>query len=306
MKRFIKVILFFILGLWLIASLLDVIISYRFANTEAWDNKVWAQMIRSEMDNDLLILGSSRAYVQYDTRILDSILNTDCYNLGRDGKRIDIQCLVYNIYKKYGNTPPKTIVLDFFDASLALSDPYNSPLFYPYLWEPNIWSCVKNTQNINPTWKYVPLIRYYSKWEYVKKNLHSEYPIHKGYHGFDRPWNGVEFDNIDRIEFAHEDTAIMLLDKLLADCTNDGINVVLVHSPIYSKYWDKFPDSSAMWSLYRSFAYKYDIPLLDYTKDPMCEDTAYFYNARHLNRVGAELFTCKLAHDLDSMGYGNH
>lgn len=303
MKRFIKVILFFILGLWLIASLLDVIISYRFANTEAWDNKVWAQMIRSEMDNDLLILGSSRAYVQYDTRILDSILNTDCYNLGRDGKRIDIQCLVYNIYKKYGNTPPKTIVLDFFDGSLALSDPYNGAFYYPYLWESNIWNTVSHTHDMPFYWRYVPLLRYYSQWGFINNMMHSESNIHKGYQGFDRIWNGSEFDKIDKIDYLHEDTAIVLLDNLLADCTNDGINVVLVHSPIYSKYWDKFPDSAEMWSLYRSFAYKYDIPLLDYTKDPMCEDTAYFYNARHLNRLGAEMFTRKLAHDLDSMGY---
>ena len=293
----------FLAGLWLIAFILDIIISHRFARTEAWDNKVWNEMLHSEMNNDFLILGSSRAFLQYDPRIIDSVLHTNSYNLGRDGKRIDVQRLTYYIYKKYENTPPKTIVLDFFDGSLALSDPYNGAFYYPYLWESNIWNTVSHTHDMPFYWRYVPLLRYYSQWGFINNMMHSESNIHKGYQGFDRIWNGSEFDKIDKIDYLHEDTAIVLLDNLLADCTNDGINVVLVHSPIYSKYWDKFPDSAEMWSLYRSFAYKYDIPLLDYTKDPMCEDTAYFYNARHLNRLGAEMFTRKLAHDLDSMGY---
>lgn len=306
MRRFIINVLLFLAGLWLIAFILDIIISHRFARTEAWDNKVWNEMLHSEMNNDFLILGSSRAFLQYDPRIIDSVLHTNSYNLGRDGKRIDIQCLAYNIYKKYGNTPPKTIVLDFFDASLALSDPYNGVFFYPFLWEKDIWECIHNTHQMKGLWRIIPLIRYYSQWRFVKKNMRTAYPIYKGHYSFDKSWDPTDFNKVDNINLYLDDTAIVLLDKLLADCTNDGINVVIVHSPIYSKYWDKFPDSSAMWSLYRSFAYKYDIPLLDYTKDPMCEDTAYFYNARHLNRIGAELFTCKLAHDLDSMGYGNH
>lgn len=305
MRRFIRNILFFTMGLLVIAFILDVVISYKFAKSDAWDNKVWNQMIHSEMNNDLLILGSSRAFVQYDPRIIDSVLHTNCYNLGRDGKRIDVQCLAYQIYKKYGNTPPKTIVLDFFDASLALSDPYNGVFFYPYLWEPDLWNCVRNTHNMKSYWRFIPMIRYYSQWASVKKDMSSEYPIYKGYHGFDRVWAGSEFDAIKKIDFFHEDTAIVLLDNLLADCTSDGINVVLVHSPIYSRYWDKFPDSADMWNLYREFAGKYDIPLLNYTNDPMCDDTSYFYNARHLNRMGAEMFTHKLAHDLDSMGYGH-
>lgn len=305
MRRFIINILFFSVGLWLLALIVDVCVSYRFANTEAWDNQVWSKMIRSEMDNDLLILGSSRAFVQYDPRIIDSTLHTNCYNLGRDGKRIDIQYLAYQIYKKYGNTPPKTIVLDFFDASLALSDPYNSAFFFPFLWEKDIWKCIHNTQHMKSYWRYVPLIRYYSQWGFVKKNMHSEYPIHKGYYSFEKTWDPTDFNNVEKIEFFAEDTAIAILDNFLNECVHDSINVILVHSPIYYMYWEKFPDSASMWELYRSFSAKYNIPILDYTTSEICKDTNYFYNARHLNRKGAEIFTRQLAHDLDSLGYSN-
>ena len=48
---------------------------------------------------------------------------------------------------------------------------------------------------------------------------------------------------------------------------------------------------------------KYDIPILDYTYMDICYDTTYFYNAMHLNALGADLFSEKLAHDLASQGF---
>jgi lysophospholipase L1-like esterase len=53
--------------------------------------------------------------------------------------------------------------------------------------------------------------------------------------------------------------------------------------------------------MYDSIARKYNIPILDYHYDPISFDTAYFYNATHMNKRGAELFTAKLAHDIDSL-----
>jgi hypothetical protein len=55
--------------------------------------------------------------------------------------------------------------------------------------------------------------------------------------------------------------------------------------------------------MYDSIACEFHIPILDYSDIPMCYDTAYFYNATHLNKTGAELFTTKLAHDIDSIGF---
>lgn len=306
MHKFIKNILFFFWGLWLIAVVLDICFSYQLANTEAWDNQVWGKMIRSEMDNDLLILGSSRAFRQYDPRIIDSVLHTNCYNLGKEGSNIDFQCLSYQIYKKYKNAKPKTIVLDIYNASLTLSDPFFCVLLYPYIWNEYIWECINHTQYTKPHLRFIPLIRYYSRWDFLNKNMHSVHSMLKGYQGFDENWDASDFNNVERIKLFAEDKAISILDTFLSECAQDSISVILVHSPIYYKYWEKFPDSTAMWNLYRSFSAKYNVPILDYSKNDICKDTIFFSEALHLNRTGAELFSRKLAHDLDSMGYGNH
>jgi lysophospholipase L1-like esterase len=39
---------------------------------------------------------------------------------------------------------------------------------------------------------------------------------------------------------------------------------------------------------------KYKIPFIDFSKDSMSYNKEYFYNATHLNKKGADLFTEKL------------
>ena len=77
--------------------------------------------------------------------------------------------------------------------------------------------------------------------------------------------------------------------------------MVFVYAPVYFGAREKMVNEVEMFAMYDSIAKKFDIPILDYNDISLCYDTAYFYNATHLNRVGAELFTTKLAHDIDSL-----
>lgn len=62
------------------------------------------------------------------------------------------------------------------------------------------------------------------------------------------------------------------------------------------------PDYEGMHNMFEEIAQKNDIPLLDYTFDELSYDTTYFYNTMHLNKKGADLFSKKVAHDIDSLG----
>ncbi|MDD5185877.1 MAG: hypothetical protein PHS84_11510, partial [Paludibacter sp.] len=44
-----------------------------------------------------------------------------------------------------------------------------------------------------------------------------------------------------------------------------------------------------------------NVEFLDYSLDPVFNDKNYFYNASHLNKKGAEMFTLKLANKLKDM-----
>ena len=56
-----------------------------------------------------------------------------------------------------------------------------------------------------------------------------------------------------------------------------------------------------VFAIYQSLADRYGCQILNYTYDSISHDTLNFYNASHLNRRGAELFSTKLAHDLKEL-----
>ena len=81
-----------------------------------------------------------------------------------------------------------------------------------------------------------------------------------------------------------------------------NIKVVFVGAPIYIGLINKVDNLPEFFETFESYSNKYQIPILDYTYYYLSYDTAYFYNATHLNKTGAKLFTTKSCHDLDSLG----
>ena len=115
-------------------------------------------------------------------------------------------------------------------------------------------------------------------------------------------WDGKEFSKIESISFEPPQNLIEEFDCFLENSKLTGVNIVFVCSPIYIELTEKVNNLSEFYDLLHYYSEKYEIPVLDYIYDTLCYDTAYFYNATHLNKTGAELFTTKLCHDLDSLG----
>ena len=127
--------------------------------------------------------------------------------------------------------------------------------------------------------------------------------ITRGYLGKNSQWDGTALSKLDSITCACDTSAINLFVNFLEKVTSDGTKVLFVYAPIYYQAREKMVNEREMFEMYDSIANRFNIPILDYNDIPMCYDTTYFYNATHLNKTGAELFTTKLAHDIDSIGF---
>lgn len=304
MKRFIISVILFLSGLYVFAFIPDYILTNRIKKSPFLDFSVWYRMLSGQMDNDVLILGSSRAFVQYSPRIIDSILNCNCYNLGRDGKKQDISILCYNIYTHY-NPKPKIVLCDIYFMSICQSDPYEREQFYPYLLNSQIWNNVKETHQFHLIDRFLPMSKFYKHLIAIRRFSNVTDTTYKGYYGYDKNWNwytdGVSIKDIDIIPYHHDSIVLTMTDNWLRKCQEDSVKVIFVHSPIYIELTNKIDDTAAMWGMYRQLAIKYDIPILDYSHDSICYDTNFFYNSQHLNRRGSELFSRQLANDLKAM-----
>jgi hypothetical protein len=134
--------------------------------------------------------------------------------------------------------------------------------------------------------------------------------LYKGFCDFDKPWDGSKLAKIDTLYYSRIPSAIQELDQFMQECKQENIPVVFVMAPYYIGATKKIEDLDGMYKLFYSITEPYQIPIMDYTYDPISCDTAYFYNNSHLNRKGATMFSLKLAHDLDSLhlipGKGNN
>lgn len=305
MKKFVlKVILTFV-AIVALAFVLNHIITNNLHKSSARLFQSWNDIFYGKMQCDALIMGSSRGFVQYDPAILDSAMHINSYNLSVDGRCIDAQVVKYHTYCQY-NPKPTLIIQNVDFGTLELSNGYEREQFLPYFFCDTLFSAVKNSEGFSVWDRYLPLVRYAGYTQVIMEGLKlpnklNHYPLYKGYYGRDDSWDGTMFESITSVEFCRTQEVVRIFDNFLAECKRDHIQVILVFAPIYIGVTEKMEDPQEMFDYYQSYADKYGFPLLNYTYDSLSYDTAYFYNATHLNKKGAILFSEKLAYDLNEI-----
>ena len=96
-----------------------------------------------------------------------------------------------------------------------------------------------------------------------------------------------------------------MFDEYLAKTKAENIKVVFVYAPLYAGAIRIFENIDEMHDVYQRIAEKYDIPIIDYMNMGISSDTAYFYNATHLNYRGAEIYSDSLANAIKRLGILN-
>ena len=308
MKQFFLRLSIFILivvgGAWTI----DFVISYRLRHNENRIYAAWNQIYQDSINYDLIISGGSCALVHYDTHLIDSIIATTSFNLGIDGSSINRQMLKYDKFCSI-HGKPKILIQNIDLATLAFTCGYEREQFFSYFfYDRDLIRSFEQYENFTFAEKFLPCYRYLGYDEVWlealfrdNKQHYYEYLI-KGYSGRDNMWDGCALADIDSLSFDCDTAALSLFSKYIKREITEGVEVLLVFSPIHQEVQDKLTNLNEMYKLYDSIASLYNIPILNYHTIDFKDDTSYFYNGTHLNRMGAELFTTKLAHDIDSLG----
>ena len=306
MKKFIIHIVFFVLCCFIFLVVFDFALSSQLRKSDTVGrNIVWKEIFTGNLQNDVLIMGNSRAMVQYNPVILDTLLNINSYNLGFDGRCIESQVLRYNTYRRL-NGKPKLILQNIDFTTIGKDDAFCREQFFPYFFDKTFRQEVVELEKLSWADQYVPGYRYAGyfhkllSWLGILKKENTR--LTKGYIGHDLKWDGSELKKRTEIIYAQDSSSMCLFDKYLAKAYSENIRVVFVYAPLYRGAFEKIKNKEGMYQMFDSIAEKYHIPILDYTYDPLSYDTTYFYNATHLNKKGAEIFSAKLAQDIDSLG----
>ena len=305
MKKFIVRLILFCVPLVSLAFVADFVISKNLRKSTDRMLIGWNEIRSGKLHHDVVIMGSSRAWVQYDPQILDSILNIDSYNLGINGSLINRQVIKYNEYCRF-NVKPKVILQNIDHMTMRITRGYEREQFFPYFHDSSFRNAVSHYENFDIFQKHLPLLRYYGYSTLILDGLgfskHSSVPSVKGYQGFERSWDGSAFEKITTIYPDQDISALRIFDEYCEKACSEGIRMIFVYAPLYIGATERICDIDTMRQMYASIAEKYNIPILDYSDDPLCYNTNYFYNATHLNKTGAELFSAKLANDIKQLG----
>lgn len=309
MKTFVRNIIFLLIPVMLFAVLADYVVTKGLQQSGDQKYQVWNEIYRGNIDADLVVLGSSRAWTAYNTYMLDSLLGINSYNLGIDGLSVYAQILRYNTYIRF-NTKPKAVLLnvDFMSTfSNSAPDAYQREQFLPYIADDSLITAIESRAIIRWTDRYIPFCRYARYRKDVAngvKNIHTppRVSLYKGFAGQEREWNRGSLDDKEMHRFIRGIEEEKCVEYFLKKCKDDGIQVVLVKEPVYYELFQTFIGIEECDSIFADLAQRYNAEIIDLYHDSISLSNEYFYNPSHLNAKGAEAFTRKLCAELKNIG----
>ncbi len=308
MKQFFVRISIFLLIVLVGAWAIDFVISYRLRHNENRMFAAWNQIYKDSLNYDFLVSGGSCAWAHYSTQVIDSTFGVNSFNLGIDGSSINRQILKYEKFCSI-HGKPNMLIQNIDLGTLDFTHGYEREQFFSYFfYDRDLMQKFDQYENFTFAEKYLPCYRYLGYDEVWLEALFEDNRKHyfdyltKGFCGREHVWDGTMLSSMDSLSFEYDTAAVRLLSDFLKTEIAAGVEVVLVFSPIYYGVQEKLMNLEEMYMLYDSIAEAYNIPILNYHTIEFKGDTTYFYNGTHLNRIGAELFTTKLAHDIDSLG----
>lgn len=93
-----------------------------------------------------------------------------------------------------------------------------------------------------------------------------------------------------------DETKLYFLEELCRDCAENGTMLVFARSPMYN--------GATMEELAPAIAIaeKYGVPFMDYANDSrFVKHPEYFADRGHMNKAGAEAYSCVFAKDLKAL-----
>lgn len=318
MKRFLIKIGAAVAILLVVSFFLDSFISNKLHHSSAILFSPWNDLYADTTYHDMVFVGSSRTYMQYDPVVIDSILGTNSFNCGLSARGLEAQVAKYHAYcRQHGM--PQYLVLNI-DISgfrpieqteeerkfiVAHTD---REQFFPYFSDKKLIRelCCNCDEDFSWAERHIPLIRYagYNKvvLEAFGGNKLTKAPSAKGFSSFNYK-NDWDFQSWGHFRYVKSESYASSLELLMAECRDNNVMPVFVMAPVYDQYMLQLDNRAEAVSIVRDDAKHYMVPLLDFTDSYISMDTAFFCDPVHLNSRGAYEFSLLLAQSLrDSLG----
>ncbi len=307
MKKFtLRLLLFCLLPLPLLYGL-NYVIDNGLRKSRSYFYAEWNDLFNSKINADVIVCGSSRAWVHISPKILDSMLHVNSYNLGMDGTQFMMEYDRFKIYLKHNKKPKYVIQTLDYHSFMEKYELYGYQQFLPYLNDTDVWAMTKNYKGkFGFMEQNFPLFKYNNQEVIAKEGVRSFFnkgevsKKYKGYEGQTLGWdyafaNAGKAVPIEPFVLWYDKKSVEKFYEFLEYCKQQGIKVILVFPPIYKEFLPTFIHKEDILAIYNGAAQKYNVPLLNYLDDTLGDNKRMFYNSQHLTKPGSEILTAKVA-----------
>lgn len=249
------------------------------------------EYIANRCNEDIVILGSSRATHHYNPYIIQDSLNRTCYNCGEEGNGI---ILAYGRYKLITNRyKPKLVIYELTPEYDYLDyEPNAKYLGYlrPYTDNDDIRSIIMTFGGKYE--KYLLYSQMYKNTSRIIANIldNIEYrPNNQGYAPLDKTMANIS-EKSPLMDLPVDSLKLKYFEQLLVDSKNDSVPIVVVVSPIFQ---DHITNDS--YDIALNLCKEYDVPFYDFRElDEISNNPSLFQDKRHMNVDGADMFTSRI------------
>ncbi|WP_405576057.1 hypothetical protein [Winogradskyella sp. Asnod2-B02-A] len=289
-------------------KLLDVLAVSGLSNLKDDDYKDLDLLYNNKIDDELLILGSSRAWNHFDIKVIEEQMGIKSRVIGLSGADFNMQRALWEQALNSENNVKYIVhVVGALEFSKREDGIFKKYKFFPYFNSQYVYS---NLSNIQPDlWKdkYVPLYKFHGNYKYFLKGIKSKfkpntsslYTKYKGYRGFEDVWDGEI--KVDSKVISQNDislaTSFLREEAQLAN--EKGKVLIIVYAPEFSQTNAIFKGKQTILNKLESVASANDnVYFFNYNEWEGNRDVKLFHNATHLNAVGAKLFSQSFVKDL--------
>jgi hypothetical protein len=266
------------------------------------------RIFHGENTYDALFVGSSRAECHFNPRIFDSITGYHSYNIGVSGSN---NSFTYGIYKAYlsRSKAPEVVIMnvDFHFAHESSDTIYEFPRFFPYLDNPILFDELQKRDSRFYLFNYFPAYslafmgdRYLnvSLRGYTGKESLYDKQCYKGF----QPINPLNYKDLDSESVSSYKGGILkensdYLDSIIQLTKKSNAKLYLVVSPTHIRGTNRLSNHEEILAQFRKRAGTNGIPFMDYTRDSLCYNNAYFADFYHMKKSGADLFSILFSRD---------
>jgi hypothetical protein len=273
----------------------------------------WQNIIEGNINSDVLIMGSSRGFVCYNSKIIEDKLKLKAFNISYNAAGYRLQQSKFDIYLK-NNIKPKIIIqnidLAHFNENSMLPEELQ---FIPFLNVKGINDLILPYDKKYNYFRYTPLLKYNQNLNLLKNGIYANFrdfnieyeTTYAGYCPQQRIFK-VDSHNLKKLQKISDDGLDMseykrTLSRILEFYNtrlDDSTKIIFVWAPEHKLRLNKIYDSARnplineLKSIQRN---NKNIYFIDMSNDEISKHDNYFYDTFHLNKRGSEVFSKNLS-----------